>query len=56
MNPIGVSELEPECYAEDPSGGEFLIGGFFADYDTSQGSEVKEKEKARHLKDGAHST
>ncbi|XP_006650516.2 uncharacterized protein LOC102720220 [Oryza brachyantha] len=26
------------------------------DYDTSQGSEVKEKEKARHLKDDKHAT
>jgi hypothetical protein len=25
-----------------------------AEYDTSQGSEVKEKEKARHLKDDKH--
>jgi len=26
------------------------------EYDTSQGSEVKEKEKARHLKDEKHAT
>jgi hypothetical protein len=29
---------------------------FCAEYDTSQGSEVKEKEKARHLKDEKHAT
>jgi hypothetical protein len=35
-----------------------LTGGdpFCADYDTSQGSEVKEKEKARHLEDEKHAT
>jgi len=27
-----------------------------AEYDTTQGSEVKEKEKARHLKDEKHAT
>lgn len=27
-----------------------------AEYDTSQGSEVKEKEKARHHKDDKHAT
>lgn len=31
-------------------------GLFCAEYDTSQGSEVKEKEKARHLKDEKHAT